>query len=147
MPSTASLKIKLFDKSLPIPEYKSPGAVGFDVYLRKTVVIKPREVVLAPVNVALEPPKGCFVILTARSSMYKHGVMLANGIGIGDEDFKGDEDEYHMSLLNFTNKLITIKKGERIGQMIIVSYVKVKFKVVDSLGHPTRGGFGSTGRK
>ena len=145
MPSAKTIKIKLFDKSLPIPEYKSPGAVGFDVYLRKTVSIKPREVVLAPVNVALEPPKGCFVILAARSSMYKHGVMLANGIGIGDEDFKGDQDEYHMSLLNFTNKKVTIKKGERIGQMIIVSYVRAKFTVVDLLGHPTRGGFGSTG--
>ncbi len=147
MPKQKILKIKLFDKSLPVPEYKSKGAVAFDVYLRKTVVIKPHTVVLAPVNVAFQLPKGCFAILAARSSMYKHGVMLANGIGIGDEDFCGDEDEYHMSLLNFTNKAVSIKKGERIGQFVIVQYIKTKLKIVEKLGNRNRGGFGSTGKK
>jgi len=141
------LRIKLFDKSLPTPEYKSSGAAAFDLYLRKTVTIKPHEVVLAPTNVAVQPPKGYFVVLAARSSMHKHGVMLANGIGIGDEDFSGDEDEYQMALLNFKNKKITIKRGERIGQMVIMKYEKVKIKVVEKMKNATRGGFGSTGRK
>lgn len=147
MSNSKTLKIKLFDKSLPVPEYKSRGAVGIDVHIRKTVTIKPREVVVSPVNVAFEVPKGSFAILAARSSTFKHGVMPANGIGIIDEDFKGDEDEVHIALLNFTNKTVTIKKGERIGQIVIVNFVRVKIKVVEKLGHPTRGGFGSTGRK
>ncbi len=141
------LKLKVFDEKLPKPEYKSRGAVGFDVYLRKTVSIKPREVVLAPVNVAFELPKGTFAMLAARSSMHKYGVILANGVGIGDEDFRGDEDEYHMALLNFTNRKVTIERGERIGQIVIVPYTKVVFKFVKKLSSPTRGGFGSTGRK
>jgi dUTP pyrophosphatase len=147
MPKTKTLKIKLFDRRLPTPEYKTKGAVGFDVYLRKSVTILPRQVVLAPVNIALELPKGCFAIIAARSSMYKHGVMLANGIGIGDEDFKGDDDEYHMSLLNFTGKKVKIARGERIGQIVIANYTRAKLKLVDRLGNPTRGGFGSTGRR
>lgn len=147
MPKVKTLKLKLFDKSLPIPVYKSSGAAAFDLYLRETVSINPHEVVLAPTNVAVEPPKGCFIVLAARSSMHKHGVMLANGIGIGDQDFSGDEDEYKMALLNFTNKKVTIERGERIGQMVVISYVKVKIKVVETMKNPTRGGFGSTGRK
>ena len=79
--------------------------------------------------------------------MHKHGVMLANGIGIGDEDFSGDEDEYKMALLNFTNKKVTIKRGERIGQMVVMDYVKAKIKLVEKMKNPTRGGFGSTGKK
>ena len=142
-----TLKIKLFDKSLPKPEYKSKGAVAFDVYVRKTVTIAPHKVELAPVNVAIELPKGHFAVLAARSSLHKQGVMLANGIGIGDEDFHGDEDEYQMALLNFTNKKVVIKHGERIGQVVVVPYVKGILKIVNKLGNPTRGGFGSTGRR
>ena len=140
-----NVKIKLFDKSLPSPEYKSKGAVAFDVYLRKTIIIKPRGVMLAPVNVAFEIPKGHFAMLAARSSLHKHGVMMANGVGIGDEDFHGDEDEYHMALLNFTGKSVKLKKGERIGQVVMIPYVKANLKIVKKLGNPTRGGFGSTG--
>lgn len=147
MPKLKTLKIKLFDKSLPRPDYKSPGAVAFDVYLRKTVSIEPQKVVLAPLNIAIQLPKSCFALLVARSSLYKQGVMMANGIGIGDEDFCGDDDEYHMGLLNFTKRKVTVKKGERIGQIIVINHVKVKFKIVEKLGNPTRGGFGSTGRK
>ena len=147
MPKTKVAKIKIFDNSLPLPEYKSKGAVAFDVYLRETVKIKPRGVVLAPVNIAFEIPKGHFAMIAARSSLHKHGVMMANGVGIGDEDFHGDEDEYHMALLNFTNRNVTIKKGERVGQVLTIPYTKVKFKVVSKLGNQTRGGFGSTGKR
>lgn len=147
MPKHKILKIKLFDEKLPVPEYKSRGAVAFDVYLRKTTVIPAHQVVMAPVNVAFELPKGYFAILASRSSTFQYGVMMANGIGIGDEDFSGDEDEYNMALFNFTHKKVTIKKGERIGQVAVVRYEKMKLKVVKRLGNPTRGGFGSTGRR
>lgn len=141
------LKIKLFDKSLPIPEYKSRGAAGFDLHIRKTVTVPAHGVVLAPANVAMEIPKGTFAMVAARGSTHKYGVMLANGIGIGDEDFHGDDDEYMLALLNFTGRKLTIKKGERIGQIVILKYEKVKIKVVQKLGNPTRGGFGSTGKR
>lgn len=147
MSKIKTVKIKLFDESLPIPEYKSKGAVAFDVCLRKSVTIKSKETVLAAVNIALEIPKGYFAMIAARSSLHKQGVMLANGVGIVDEDYHGDSDEYHMALLNFTNRSVFIKKGERIGQVLIIPYAKVKFKVVKKLANRTRGGFGSTGRK
>lgn len=147
MPKVKTLKIKLFDKSLPVPEYKSKGAAGFDLHLRKTVTIGPHQVVIAPANVAMEIPKGTFAMVAARGSTHKYGVMLANGIGVGDEDYHGDDDEYMLALLNFTNKKVTIKKGERVGQIVLLHYEKVKIKVVERLGNPNRGGFGSTGKK
>lgn len=147
MPNVKTVKVKVFDKKLPKVEYKSKGAVAFDVYLRKTVSIKPKEVVLAPVNVAFQVPRGHFALLAARSSLFKRGVMMANGVGIGDEDFMGDEDEYHMALLNFTGKKVSISKGERIGQILLIPYVRANLKIVEKLNSVSRGGFGSTGRK
>ncbi len=147
MSKRKTVRIKLFDRSLPLPEYKSKGAVAFDVYLRKAVDIQPRKVVLAPVNIAMEIPKGYFAMIVARSSLHKQGIMMVNGIGIGDEDFHGDDDEYHMALLNFTNRGVALEKGERIGQVLIIPYTKVEFKSVKKLGNPTRGGFGSTGKR
>ena len=147
MPKRKILKIKLFEPELPRPEYKSKGAVAFDVYLRRNIMIKPHTVEMAPVNIATQIPKGHFAMLAARSSLHKQGVMMANGVGIVDEDYCGDEDEYNMALLNFTSKKVTIKSGERIGQVVLIPFTKANLKIVKKLRNPSRGGFGSTGRK
>jgi dUTP pyrophosphatase len=141
------IRIKRFDKSLPLPEYKTPGAAAFDFLARAKVEIPPREVGYVPLNVACETPDGYFLLLAARSSTHKKGVMLANGIGIGDPDFSGDEDEYTAALYNFTDKPVTIEAGERICQGIFVKLEKAEWEEVDSLGNKSRGGFGSTGGK
>lgn len=83
--------------------------------------------------------------MAARSSLHKRGLMLANSIGVFDEDFSGDEDEYVAVLLNFTNESVAVKKGDRLTQIIFVPYDKVEWKEVDTLGNSTRGGFGTTG--
>lgn len=141
------IKIKLFDGSLPVPEYKSGGAAAFDLYSRETILIKPGKVGYAPLNIALELPEGYWAMVSARSSLHKRGVTLANGIGVGDEDFCGDNDEYKAALLNLTDKPVTIEKGERIVQMMILEREKVEIEVVEHLGNEDRGGYGSTGRK
>src|SRR3989344_1832500 len=120
------IKIKRFDKELPLPEYKTAGAAGFDLYAREKTTINPGAVGYVPLNVALETPRDHFLILAVRSSTHKLGLMPANGIGIGDSDFRGDEDEYKIVLLNFT---------------------KAKWQEVDKMSSKTRGGFGSTGKK
>jgi len=70
---------------------------------------------------------------------------MANGIGVGDEDFCGDNDEYRAVLFNFTDQEVVIKKGERIVQLIILSRKKVEIEGVVELGNNDRGGLGSTG--
>lgn len=141
------IKIKRFDKSLPIPEYKTEGAAAFDLYSRENVTINPGEVVLIPLNVAMEIPKGYFVLLVNRSSTFKLGITCANGLGIGDSDYCGDNDEYKFPALNYTKEIVTIEKGTRCCQMLILPVEQVDIQEVEHLDNTDRGGFGSTGNK
>jgi dUTP pyrophosphatase len=142
------IKIKRVDKSLPLPEYKTKGAAAFDLYVRERKVIAAHSVVLIPMNIIIEMPKGCWAMLAARSSTHKKGIMAANGIGIGDNDYCGEDDEYHFAALNFTDKEVVIERGERIAQMMIFHYDRAEFEEVDSFTHNnSRGGFGTSGDK
>lgn len=142
-----NIKIKRFDKSLPIPEYKTQGAAAFDLYAREDVTINPGEVVLIPLNIAIEIPKGYFVLLVNRSSTFKLGITCANGLGIGDSDYCGDNDEYMFPALNYTKDIVTIEKGTRCCQMLILPVEQVNIQEVEHLKNIDRGGFGSTGSK
>ena len=139
--------IKRFDKSLPLPEYKTKDAAAFDVYSREEVTIEPHTVGYAPLNVAFQLPKDHWALVAARSSLHKDGLMLANGIGVGDYDYRGDGDEYKAALLNFTDKAVVLEKGERIAQVIILPRTQVEFIEKQVFEDEDRGGFGSTGRK
>jgi len=140
------IKIKRFDKGLPLPEYKTAGAAGFDLTARKTTKIKPGVVGHIPLNVAVETPRGYMMILAARGSMHKMGILPVHGIGIGDWDFRGDNDEYKMPAFNFTEKTVVIERGTRIAQGIFVKYLKASFEDIQKMKSKDRGGFGSTGR-
>lgn len=73
--------------------------------------------------------------------------MPANGIGIIDSDYCGDNDEILFAAFNFTKKAVAIEKGTRVAQLILVKFAKADIKEVRSLGNKDRGGFGSTGKK
>lgn len=141
------VKIKRFDKSIPFPEYKTKGAAAFDLYARESVSIKPGEVVLIPLNIAIEIPKNHFSLLVNRSSTYKMGITLANGVGIIDYDYHGNNDEIHFSALNYTKEEVNIEKGTRICQLLILKINQVEIQEVDMLENIDRGGFGTTGKK
>lgn len=141
------VKIKRFDKSLPLPEYKSKGAACTDMYARETIKIPPHAVGYIPLNIAMDIPKDCWVMLAPRGSTHKYGIMAANGIGIIDPDFIGDNDEYVFPALNFTDKEVIIEKGTRIAQIMAVKFEKMEFEEVDTLDNKDRGKFGSTGSK
>ena len=138
------VRIKRIDKSLPLPEYKTEGAVAFDLAARIGATILPKQIFYIPLNVALEPPEGYMVMLAARSSLHKKGLMLANGVGVVDRDFCGNEDEYHAALYNFTDKPVEVARGERIAQGVFKKYDKAEWDEVEDLGNKTRRGFGST---
>lgn len=141
------VKIKRFDKNLPLPEYKSEGAACFDLYTREETKIESGEVRLIPLNIAVEIPKGYWVMMVARSSTHKLGVLQVNGIGIGDSDYCGDNDEYLFAALNFTKKTVIIEKGARIAQAMVCKAEPVELIEVKKMKAPNRGGFGSTGTK
>lgn len=141
------IKIKRFDKSLPLPTYKTKGAACLDLYARLTTTIDPGQVAYIPLNFAIEIPKNYWLMLVARGSTHKLGIIPAHGIGIGDWDFCGDNDEYLFPALNYTDKQVTIEKGTRIGQMMIQKVETVDLVEVDHLSSSDRGGFGTTGVK
>lgn len=141
-----NIKIKRFDKKIPLPESKTDGAAAFDLHARMNVEIPPRSIGYVPLNVAIEVPEGHFLLLVARSSTHKKGLMMANGIGIIDPDFSGDEDECKAVYYNFTDQPIIIEKGERIAQGLIVKREAISWQEVDKMQNKTRGGFGTTGK-
>ena len=139
------VRIKRIDKNLPLPEYKTAGAVGFDFMARVSMTILPKGIARVPLNIALEPPEGYFLMVAARGSLPKKGLMLANSVGIGDQDFSGNADEYWATLYNFTDHEVSVERGERLVQGIFKKYGKAEWEEVDDMGNRDRGGFGTTG--
>jgi dUTP pyrophosphatase len=140
------IHIRRIDKNIPLPEYKTLGAAGFDLSARVRIVFPARTVGYVPLNVAIAPPEGYFVLLAARSSLHKRGLMSANGLGIIDGDYSGNDDEYTAVLYNFTDKEVVIEAGDRIMQGVFIPYTHGEWEEVEDMGNNNRGGFGTTGK-
>lgn len=138
--------IKRIDASLPLPQYQTTGAVGFDMYSRVDADFAPGEIKRLPSNLIVQVPAGYALMLMARSSLGgKRGLQLANSVGIIDQDFHGPEDEINFTLRNFTNDTVEVKRGERLVQGLLLPVEQIAWEEVEHLDAPTRGGFGSTG--
>lgn len=141
------IKIKLFDKTLPKPEYKSKGAAAVDLYARVKTVIPAHKIGYIPLNIALQLPENHWALISARSSLHKRGLMLANGVGVGDYDYRGPNDEYIAAVYNFTDQEVIIEQAERVVQLIVMHREPVEIILEEEFDAPDRGGFGSTGRE
>lgn len=140
------IKIKRIDKSLPLPEYKTPGSIAFDMYSREEVKIAPKSLSLLPSNFIIKTPESHGLILSARSSLAKKkGLMLANGVGTIDRDYCGDNDEILISVYNFTDSEVLVEKGERVAQGMFIRIDQGAWQEVEKMEETDRGGFGSTG--
>ncbi|MCL4354556.1 dUTP diphosphatase [Patescibacteria group bacterium] len=138
--------IKRIDKNLEMPAYKTKGAVGFDLSAREQVEIEPGEVKLIPLNIVAKIPESCgFFLLSRSSTPLKKGLLVANSVGIIDQDYCGENDEIKLQVLNFSKEKVVVEKGERIAQAIIMRIEKVEFEEVEKMNNKSRGGFGSTG--
>lgn len=118
-----------------------------DLRAAETVEMKAGEFKMIPLGVAMELPKGHEALVVPRSSTFKrYGIILANSIGIIDESYKGDDDEWNF--LAYAMRDTEIKKNERICQFRIIGHQpEIKIEEVDMLGNENRGGIGSTGRR
>lgn len=140
------LIIKRIDPSLPLPEYKTPGSVAFDVGSREDAVVPPRGIKIVPANIIICTPPGHMTMIAPRSSLpIKKGLTLANGVGILDQDYCGPNDELHLELLNLTDAPVEVKRGERLAQVIIVKIEKCELEETETIEAPNRNGLGSTG--
>lgn len=140
------VKVKRIDKGLPLPEYKTKGSVACDIYSRTEVKVAPHSLGKIPGNVVVDCPSGYMFMVVSRSSTpARKGLLFPNGVGIGDQDFCGPEDEWNVIVYNFTDQEVIIDKGERVAQILFFPVEKVEWEEVEEMTAPTRGGIGSTG--
>lgn len=141
-------KIKLIEGG-KVPIKGSEKASCYDLFARKILVGS--NSIEVSLGVAIEPPPGYDVRLYPRSSLAKTGWVLANSIGIGDEDYRG---EYKAVFRRLGTGHFGVRAtppyevGDRCMQMEIVKKDQVDFEIVDELSKTQRedGGFGSTGK-
>lgn len=138
------IKIKRIDKSLPLPEYQTSGAVAFDLYSRVDAVIKPKTLERLPTNVIVATPKGYMLEIKDRSSTLKKKGLLVS-TGYIDTDYCGETDEILLQVYNITDSDVKVEKGERIGQGVFVKIEIAEWAETDTMDSNSRGGFGSTG--
>lgn len=136
-----NVKVKRFDKSLPLPEYE-PGAACFDLSCRESLIIPPQKVKLVPLNIAVKTPSGYALLVFVRSSTpMKKGLMAANSVGVIDPFYCGENDEVLIQLLNFTGQDVTVTKGEVLAQGMMIKTENVKWNEVDQMGEKGQGGY------
>jgi dUTP pyrophosphatase len=141
-------KIRVKIKGRLVPTYQSEMAAGCDLCadIKKPVVMKPRTVCIIPTGIQLEIPSGYEAQVRPRSGpALKHGIGILNAPGTIDADYRG---EVRVILFNFGSKPVTIKRGERIAQIVFASVVQAEFTKRQRLNRTKRdkGGFGHTGR-
>lgn len=117
-----------------------------DLRTAEDVELKAGEYKMIPLGVAMELPKGYEALMLPRSSTFKkYGVILVNSMGVIDESYCGDSDEWNF--LAYALRDTKIPKNERICQFRIMEHQPpVDIVEVDVLGNKNRGGIGSTGR-
>ena len=132
---------------LPLPAPASPGAAGVD--LRAAVdgdlLLAPGERCLVPTGIALELPRGWEGQVRARSGLaLRHGLSLLNAPGTIDSDYRG---EVGVILANLGGEPVTIRRGDRIAQLVVAPVAGVVWREVEALSPSQRqgGGFGSSG--
>ena len=141
------LKIKKLNENVNIPEYKSEGAAGMDLYanIDKPVILRPLQRKLIPTGLSIELEHGYEAQIRPRSGMaLKNGISVLNTPGTIDEDYRG---EVGIIAVNLSTDEYTIKPQERIAQMVITKVEQADIEVVTELSDTERGdgGFGHTG--
>ena len=126
--------------------YATAESAGFDLSAAADLTIAPRQIALVPTGLVIEVPSGYFLGIFARSSTpLKRGLMVANGVGVIDPDYAGPDDEVRIQVLNITASDVTIRRGDRLAQGIILPAPRVTWDETAAIREETRGGFGSTG--
>ena len=137
-------------EGLPLPAYQSAHAAGLDLLAavreNAPLVLAPGKHAMVPTGLAIALPDGFEAQLRPRSGLAaKHGVTVLNSPGTIDADYRG---EIQVILINHGAEPFTIKRGERVAQMVIAPVVQAELIAVTALSATDRGtgGFGSTGR-
>ena len=137
-------------EGLALPAYQTAHAAGLDLLAAlpadAPLVLAPGKHAMVPTGLTIALPEGYEAQVRPRSGLAaKHGVTVLNAPGTIDADYRG---EIAVLLINHGSEPFTIRRGERIAQMVIAAVVRADFVSVAALSSTDRGGggFGSTGR-
>lgn len=134
------------DKNITIPKRSTSKSAGYDLASCEKLIIKPHQIVAAPTGLKAIMNDDEFLMMVPRSSLAKkHGLRLANTIGIIDADYANNPTNgghIHIVLYNFSEQEQIVEAGERLVQGIFLKYLKTD---EDDVTSARTGGFGSTG--
>jgi len=142
---TANIKIKYFTDEIERLRYIDGKSDWIDLRAAKDVELKAGEFKLIPLGIAMELPAGYEAHVVPRSSTFKnYGIIQTNSMGIIDETYCGDNDQWFFPAYALRDTVIRV--NDRICQFRIMEHQPaICFEAVDSLDHEDRGGHGSTG--
>jgi dUTP pyrophosphatase len=144
-----AVKIKRLEDSndMPLPSYGSEGSSGMDIRasVKEPVVLKPGEIRLIPTGLTVSIPCGYEGQIRPRSGLaLKYGIGVVNSPGTIDSDYRG---EICIIVINWGEQPFTIRRGDRIAQMVLAKVFRADIIEVDELDNTQRGvgGFGHSG--
>jgi dUTP pyrophosphatase len=150
-PGAASVSVRITRlrgaRDLPLPERATPGASGFDLpaAVDGDLVIEAGARALVPTGLAIAVPEGFEAQVRPRSGLaLRHGIVLPNAPGTIDADYRG---EVQVILMNAGREAFTVRRGDRIAQLVITPVAHAEWEEVEALDETPRGagGFGHTG--
>ena len=140
----------LIGDTIPLPGYATSGSAAMDLRacVAAPLTVQPGETVLVPSGIAISiHDPGLVALLVPRSGLgIKHGIVLANTVGVIDSDYQG---EIGIGIHNRGHAPYTIEPGERICQMMFMPVTQAALQVVAEFSQESvrgAGGFGHTGR-
>ena len=137
----------LEDADLPVPAWQTAGAAGLDLAagVREPLILAPGRIALVPTGWAVGLPEGYEGQVRPRSGLaLKKGLTLVNSPGTIDWDYRG---EIQLPMINLGPEPVTIRRGDRLAQLVVAKVERPDLEVVEVLTSTDRGtgGFGSTG--
>jgi dUTP pyrophosphatase len=140
-------RVRAGQQPLPLPQYQSDHAAGMDLLadIEGEIVLQPLERHAVPTGLAIELPPGCEAQVRPRSGLaLRHGITCLNAPGTIDADYRG---EVMVILANLSSAPYTLRRGERVAQLVIAEVCRAELLEAPELTATRRGsgGFGSTG--
>ncbi len=144
--SVETVRVKYLSKDIEHLRYIDGKSDWIDLRCAERIFLKAGDFKLIPLGVAMELPKGYEAVVVPRSSTFKNfGIIQTNHMGIIDETYCGDEDQWYFPA--YAMRDTTIEVNDRICQFRIQRHQpELTFESVESLGNVNRGGIGSTGK-
>jgi dUTP pyrophosphatase len=145
MVEEVELQVRRLDPQVPLPSYAHDGDAGLDLAAAADVELPAGGRAAVPTGLAVAIPRGWVGLVHPRSGLARRqGVTVANAPGTIDAGYRG---EVQVLLVNLGGEMVTLRRGDRIAQLLLQRVGSARIVEVDELDGTTRGegGFGSTG--